>query len=887
MAQLPEYENPSYPDVYELAVDDPVAGGPDGVDNLPHKQLKERTDYLKSELTGTQDNVEGVADRVLSLEASSAGSVGRAVPLSWEYGDRGFDFELFSAGFEWRDMEPVNVVQTVSGDESVDVTSTDNLEAGGTYVIYTGTGRAHTVRVDAVLSPVRFRATDLLTVSLSDAKMARTSWKIHAGYATAADGAIFYSRPLKALRFYEDGRAIIRRADTDGSLDVSYRAAGDTGEWLPAILERTASRESGTRDEEWRIVGGSDIELRITATHGESGEDIKVHHMVAFPGEQAGRAFDVARPVNQSPADEATDQPDTVTLEGSDYRSLYGVSQADAEFRVGTELDMSNVVYTKLTGTATTSHQVETGNLETDRVYFWQARYQDAEGTWSPWSQPTAFATGSVFNYVKQPINTSPASGSTSASVTARLQAGNFAAVGSEDTHKASQWQVATDKAFADIIHDTGETMTDLTSHKVPAGTLDDQQKYYFRVRYKGETLGESPYSKPTAFTTQAVPSAPSINAPADSATGVGLTPTITTSGFFIPGGDSHSASQYQVATDSAFDSIVYDSGETSQLTSIDVPSSSRLTPDTGYYVRARHKGATTGWGDWSSATGFRTFEQYITTPSVTSPSDNATDVPESPVITSSSFATSPTGRDSHAASSWRLYDSGNSVVWSSLNDSQNKTSITVPAGVMSEATTYQVEVVHHGDSLPDSTASPKISFTTEDTFVPEGQPGTPFGGGYFTETMYTGDGGTGQRYALVVSPKAEGDPGGTKDWQPAKDFCESLTAGGHSDWKLPTLDEARALYRKFKPTTQSNSTSYGASDKVDPSVGNYTSGDPSKTSIDKFKDGNSEAFVDRNHWTETESGSDAWRVNFTNGIETTYSKTSSRYVRAVRRVYF
>ena len=36
--------------VYELALTDDVIGGPDGVDNLPHKQLANRTAYLKSRI---------------------------------------------------------------------------------------------------------------------------------------------------------------------------------------------------------------------------------------------------------------------------------------------------------------------------------------------------------------------------------------------------------------------------------------------------------------------------------------------------------------------------------------------------------------------------------------------------------------------------------------------------------------------------------------------------------------------------------------------------------------------------------------------------------------------------------------------------------------------
>ena len=49
MANIPEqakWED----NVYELAITDDVIGGPDGVDNLPHKQLANRTTYLKSRM---------------------------------------------------------------------------------------------------------------------------------------------------------------------------------------------------------------------------------------------------------------------------------------------------------------------------------------------------------------------------------------------------------------------------------------------------------------------------------------------------------------------------------------------------------------------------------------------------------------------------------------------------------------------------------------------------------------------------------------------------------------------------------------------------------------------------------------------------------------------
>ncbi len=38
-------------------------------------------------------------------------------------------------------------------------------------------------------------------------------------------------------------------------------------------------------------------------------------------------------------------------------------------------------------------------------------------------------------------------------------------------------------------------------------------------------------------------------------------------------------------------------------------------------------------------------------------------------------------------------------------------------------------------------------------------------------------------------------DNGEHIDWPPAKRYCENLKLEGHSDWKLPTIDELEALH--------------------------------------------------------------------------------------------
>lgn len=59
MANVPESAQWE-PGVYQFETTDPVQGGPDGIDNLPNKQLANRTAYLKQNLEELQQSVDAV-----------------------------------------------------------------------------------------------------------------------------------------------------------------------------------------------------------------------------------------------------------------------------------------------------------------------------------------------------------------------------------------------------------------------------------------------------------------------------------------------------------------------------------------------------------------------------------------------------------------------------------------------------------------------------------------------------------------------------------------------------------------------------------------------------------------------------------------------------------
>ncbi len=92
-------------------------------------------------------------------------------------------------------------------------------------------------------------------------------------------------------------------------------------------------------------------------------------------------------------------------------------------------------------------------------------------------------------------------------------------------------------------------------------------------------------------------------------------------------------------------------------------------------------------------------------------------------------------------------------------------------------------------------------------------------------------------------------------NWQYAKAYCENLTLGGFSDWRLPNIYELNTLL------------------------------DNTKSSKPYVIDG-IENIASSHYWSSTtnaSNSSNAWNVNFNNGNDDWNNKTNSNYVRCVR----
>jgi hypothetical protein len=162
---------------------------------------------------------------------------------------------------------------------------------------------------------------------------------------------------------------------------------------------------------------------------------------------------------------------------------------------------------------------------------------------------------------------------------------------------------------------------------------------------------------------------------------------------------------------------------------------------------------------------------------------------------------------------------------------------------------------------------------------------GSPLAGGFFGGEMVI----DGERYALIVAPKAEGekmdleyklkgrdtfdgtdsdDDGLTNTGlindanHPAAQFCRGLQLGGFDDWYLPSRDELMMLWRNLSPLR--------------------------KNTPDLFREDGTEAFDTTWYWSSTEYAQysyGAWVVGFDNGGQYGVNKLDDYGVRAVRRL--
>lgn len=197
--------------------------------------------------------------------------------------------------------------------------------------------------------------------------------------------------------------------------------------------------------------------------------------------------------------------------------------------------------------------------------------------------------------------------------------------------------------------------------------------------------------------------------------------------------------------------------------------------------------------------------------------------------------------------------------------------------------------------------------------------------------------------YAVILSPKAQGQSLTTLAWQtaraatiptgtltlnnglsatnalvtagdsPAANFCANLTINGYDDWYLPSRDELELIYRNLKPDTTANALDervwseyvfpegansgyaerHGINRNSRPNGLAYTASSPVQTPLTLFQTGDSEAMDPQIYWSSTGYGASstlgsddyAYFQSFNTGQQGAIFKDLTYRVRAVRRI--
>jgi len=396
-----------------------------------------------------------------------------------------------------------------------------------------------------------------------------------------------------------------------------------------------------------------------------------------------------------SPTNNATNIDAQGQLTSSAFAVGSGVdTHATTDWEIATDASFTNIIKSSI-GDGVNKTSWIPGNLPVNTTLYARIRYTGAYTGVSDWSAVISFSTKQT--YVATPSITSPANAATNQSNSVNITSSAFSSTYTGDAHQDSDWELATDAGFTNIVASTTNDIVNKTNWTV--NNLLEGTTYYARTRHRSANSGISGWSATISFSTWTkYTQQPSITTPGNGATNQGPYVSFISSAFASNlASQTHQSSDWQVATDSSFNTIVASvTNDVSNKTSWTITAG--LPSNVTYYARVRYKTAAGHISNWSTTIILTTKSSYITTPSITSPTNGATNQGPNVTFTSSAFASSVTG-ETHTSSDWQLAtDAGfTNIFASATNDTVNKTSWTV--NNLTANTTYYARVRYKGSS--------------------------------------------------------------------------------------------------------------------------------------------------------------------------------------------
>ena len=332
---------------------------------------------------------------------------------------------------------------------------------------------------------------------------------------------------------------------------------------------------------------------------------------------------------------------------------------------------------------------------------------------------------------------------------------------------------------------------------------------------------------------------------PAAGDSNVDLTSPLTGYKYQTLYGVAQASAQFQLSTKADMSNPIYDRTLGAVITfQPDV----LLSPSTVYYWRCRYSDADGVWSAWSTVSSFNTAAITIAQPILSSPLPNVETKTETPTLTTGAFVITG-ATDTHASSDWEVWTGPNGTgtrVWSSLNDTVNKTTINVAPGIMVQDGKYYARARHKGLKYGYSAYAADVPFIAKWDPRPSVL-GQAFGGGTYAGDITIGVG----TYAVILAPKASeitaaltGNTSNTTNTSTNDSVLnttaltasavatsivakvKALSIGGFTDWQVPAMDVQKLIWTNMRPSLASAPAAY--------------------------KTGGAEAFTEAYYWTST-----------------------------------
>lgn len=481
-------------------------------------------------------------------------------------------------------------------------------------------------------------------------------------------------------------------------------------------------------------------------------------------------SFAPQRPNITDPGNGTTEVGPWLDLRTSAYVSNNtGDSHLNSDWEIGSSLTFKDLLKWN-TGTIDDKIGWRVKGLEEASQYFVRVRHRsivDGEEYVSDWSPVVNFTTKFSFAPGK-PTITYPKSGSKDISENVTITSNNYIPSDSQDVHVNSDWEIATNSSFTDIVESNYGSAVAKTAWVVT--NLRSLTTFFVRVRHRTINDGiyyVSEWSSVNNFTVEhEVPATPVILTPSNGSSRV-PTNTMVTCSSYVAGEveEKHFSSSWEISTTASFSPVVASSINSTTNKVSWTPAG--LQANTNYFVRVKHIGSLGFESGWSDASQFTTKSAAVSsTPSIVSPSNGATNVNTTTTVTSSSFSSSDSG-DTHLSSDWELAtdSSFSTKVKTSTGSSADKTSWNLSG--LAANVTYYVRVRHNGSDSGSTGWSSTSSFSTKAPDV-IGQTSKP---NITSPTNNaTGLGTSFQVTASAFSSTLSGDTHNTSDWEVGTD---------------------------------------------------------------------------------------------------------------------